>query len=145
MGALKVNCHSKQKPFSHRGLVVTRKERDVVREKKKKKEECERQVEIFERRSESESLEGSLRLFLSLSWPVRIIRFLSQFEHRVLLRNEGVPSFRLCASLFCEKFRRKEVFSPLLHRCALVFSSHIFLHFLHFHIFCIFTFFIYTF
>ena len=25
-----------------------------------------------------------------------------------LLRNEGVPSFRLCASLFCEKFRRSE-------------------------------------
>ena len=32
-------------------------------EKIKKKKECERQAEIFESRSESESFEGSLRLF----------------------------------------------------------------------------------
>ena len=35
LGAWRVNCHSKQKPFSHRGWAVTIKERDVVREKKK--------------------------------------------------------------------------------------------------------------
>ena len=36
MGAWKVNCHGKQKPFSHRGRAVTKKERDVVRENKEK-------------------------------------------------------------------------------------------------------------
>ena len=48
LGAWKVNCHSRQKPFSHRGWAVTIKERDVVRENKeiKKKKECERQAEV---------------------------------------------------------------------------------------------------
>ena len=63
MGAWKVNCHRKQKPFSHRGRAVTTKERDVVRENEVKKE-CGRQAEVFDRRSDSESFEGSLRFFL---------------------------------------------------------------------------------
>ena len=45
--ARRAHCHSKRKPFSHRGQAVTEKERDVVRELKKKKE-CERQAEVSE-------------------------------------------------------------------------------------------------
>ena len=36
MGAWKVNCHSEQEPFSHRGRAVTIKERDVARENREK-------------------------------------------------------------------------------------------------------------
>ena len=35
-------CHSKRKPFSHRGQAVTVNERDVVRENEEKR--CERQA-----------------------------------------------------------------------------------------------------
>ena len=38
--------------------------------REQREKECERQVEINERRYESESFEHSLRFFLSLSWPV---------------------------------------------------------------------------
>ena len=42
LGAWKVNCHSKRKPFSHRGRAVSE------RERKYKKKECERQAEVSE-------------------------------------------------------------------------------------------------
>ena len=44
--AWRAHCHSKRKSLSHRGRAVTKKERDVVRENKRKRGRCERQAEV---------------------------------------------------------------------------------------------------
>ena len=83
LGAREVICHSKQKPFSYRGRAATVKKRDVVRGKKEK--EGEGQVP------------GPFEI---VSLPVWICDFCYSLNIVCLPRNEGVPSFRLCASLF---------------------------------------------
>ena len=72
----------------------------------KKKKECERQVEILDIRSESESFEGSFALLFE--FELASFDFCYSLNIVCLLRNEGVPSFRLCASLFCVEFRRSK-------------------------------------
>ena len=77
LGAWKVNCHSKQKPFSHRGRAVTFQERDVEREKRKKMKECERQAEVSKVDLRVISMQALFASFLS--WALRVLRFLLCF------------------------------------------------------------------
>ena len=53
-------------------------------------------------------LERDVARIFELSWLVCILRFCYSLTFWCLPRNEGVPSFRLCASLFCVQFRRSE-------------------------------------
>ena len=59
MGAL---CHSEQKPFSHRGRAVTRKEVDVVRDNKEIRR-SERQAEVSKEELRVSSFEARFASF----------------------------------------------------------------------------------
>ena len=66
----------------------------------KKKKECDLQAEVS-KEDLRELFEGSLRFFFEFELAcLSPSIFCYSMNILCLLRNEGVPSFRLCASLF---------------------------------------------